>query len=91
MQLTYGMMEMTTAKRPVGIQISYMGSMSSRMIDVEEAIAKALGRPNLAKEVMERGRIEGSVQYALTIEVRKTFEPRLYAELLQAMEVVHNG
>lgn len=91
MHLSYGMMEMATANRPVSIQIDYMGGMSSRMIDVEDAIAKALDRPNLAKEIMERGRINGSVQYALTIEVRKTLEPRLYAELLQAMEVRING
>lgn len=79
---TYGMLEVTAKKR--SITISYMGSMSSRLQDVQESLSKLVGK-TLAARFMKTAIITGSVQYCLVGELPQANAPRLFEDLQGAL------
>lgn len=79
---TYGMLEVTAKKR--SIVMSYMGSMSSRLQDVQESLTKLVGK-TLATRFMKTAIVTGSVQYCLVVELPQANAPRLFEDMVEAL------
>lgn len=79
---TYGMLEVTATKRR--IFATYMGSMSSRSFDAQEALGKLVGKA-LAERFMRSAIVTGSAQYCLSMELPVANAPRLFEDMVAAL------
>ena len=75
---SYGMLELTAKKQT--ISVTYMGSMSSRVQDVQESLGKLIGK-TLAARFMESSVKAGCANYCLVAELDRAWAPVLFGEI----------
>jgi hypothetical protein len=79
---SYGMLELVAKKQT--ISVTYMGSMSSRVQDVQESLSKLIGK-TLAARFMKSSIQSGCANYCFVAELPRANAPVLFGEIEAAV------